>query len=135
MSNELWRIVLAVVVGAHGIGHVLFLVPSLGLVDWGQSTRSWLLTNLAGDMVTRAIGSFLWLAATLGFVAVAVGIFGQKEWWRMLAVGSAGLSLFGLALFLDRQPTPPMLNAALFDLAVLAALLWLHLPPKSVVGP
>ena len=89
MSNEMWRIILAVAIGAHGIGHVLFLVPLLGIADWGQSTRSWLLSNLGGDVVTRIVGSLLWLAATVGFVTVAVGMFGQQEWWRGLAIGSA----------------------------------------------
>ena len=55
-----WRIALAVV-----LGDILFLVPSLGIAEWGQSTRSWLLTNLVGDGVARAVGSLLWLVAIL----------------------------------------------------------------------
>jgi hypothetical protein len=134
MSNELWRIVLAVVIGAHGLGHVLFLVSCLGLANWGQSTRSWLLTSLAGDRVTCAIGNMLWVAAIAGFMAAAVGILSQQEWWRVVAIGSAGISLLGLALFLDRQPTPPTLSAAIVDLAILAALLWLQWPPPALIG-
>jgi hypothetical protein len=30
------RTVLAVAFAAHGIGHILFLVPLLGIADWGQ---------------------------------------------------------------------------------------------------
>ena len=33
MSNDLWRTILAAVVGAHGIGHVLFLVPLLAYIS------------------------------------------------------------------------------------------------------
>ena len=35
MSNLLR---LGIVVGAYGVGHVLFLVPSLRTADWGQPT-------------------------------------------------------------------------------------------------
>jgi len=135
MSNELWRTILAVVVGAHGIGHVLFLVPLLGIADWGQSTRSWLLTDRVGDRVTRIVGSLLWLAATLGFVAVAVGIFGQQEWWRGLAVGSAAVSIVGLVLFWSDSAASSAFSALAFDVAVLVALLVLNWPPSSLVGP
>jgi hypothetical protein len=32
------RAILALVIAAHGIGHILFLVPLLGIADWGLST-------------------------------------------------------------------------------------------------
>jgi hypothetical protein len=134
MSNMIWRIILAVVVGAHGIGHVLFLVPLLGIADWGQSTGSWLLAKLGRDVVTRIVGSLLWLAATLGFVAVAVGILGQQEWWRSLAIGSAAVSILGLVLFWSRPVSSPKLSALLFDIVVLVALLVLRWPPSSLIG-
>jgi len=135
VSGTTWRVVLAVVVGAHGIGHVLFLVNCLGLADWTQSTRSWLLTNLLGDTVTRGVGSLLWFAAMAGFIAVAVGIMGQSAWWRTLAIGSSVVSLVALALFLDKNPTQPAISAGLFDVAVLVALLVLRWPTSSIVGP
>ena len=135
MSNEMWRIILAVAIGAHGIGHVLFLVPLLGIADWGQSTRSWLLSNLGGDVVTRIVGSLLWLAATVGFVTVAVGMFGQQEWWRGLAIGSAAVSILGLVLFWGAPVSSSTFLPLLFDIAVLVALLLLRWPPSSLVGP
>jgi len=135
MSNEMWRIILAVAIGAHGIGHVLFLVPLLGIADWGQSTRSWLLSNLGGDVVTRIVGSLLWLAATVGFVTVAVGMFGQQEWWRGLAIGSAAVSILGLVLFWGAPVSSSTFFPLLFDIAVLVALLLLRWPPSSLVGP
>jgi hypothetical protein len=135
MSNEVWRTILAVVIGAHGIGHVLFLVPLLGIADWGQSTRSWLLTDLVGDGATRIVGSLLWLAATVGFVAAAVGIFGQQGWWRGLAVGSAAVSILGLVLFWSDSAASSTFSALAFDAVVLVALLLLRWPPSSLVGP
>jgi hypothetical protein len=133
--SESWRIVLAIVLGAHGIGHILFLVPSLGIAEWGQSTRSWLLTNLVGDGVARAVGSLLWLVAIVGFVAVGVGFVGQEGWWRALAVGSAAVSLLGLVLFWSAAAGSSAFAPALFDVAVLVAILVLHWPPSPVSGP
>ena len=60
------RIVLALVIAAHGIGHILFLVPLLGIADWGQSTRSWLLVD---HTAARFVGSLLWIAVIVAFGA------------------------------------------------------------------
>lgn len=132
MSNELVRAILAIVVGAHGIGHVLFLLPVLGVVDWGQSTRSWLLSD---EGLMKVVGAVIWAAATLGFIAAAIGIFGQQSWWRAVAVVASVISLAGLALFWKNPPTQPVIAAAIFDVIVLAALLVFRWPPSSLVGP
>jgi hypothetical protein len=135
MSGSTWRIVLAVVVGAHGLGHVLFLINCLGIADWSQSTHSWLLTGFLGDTVTRGMGSLLWLVALVGFISVAVGILGQSAWWRTLAIGASIVSLVAVALFVDKSPTQPALSAGVFDVVVLVALLVLRWPTPAIVGP
>ena len=135
MSNEIGRIILTLAIGAHGIGHLLFLVPLLGIADWEQPSRSWLLSNLGGDTATWIVGSLLWLAATVGFIAVAVGMFGQQEWWRRLAVSSAVVSILAMALFWSAPVSSSTLSPLLFDVAVLVALLLLRWPPPSLVGP
>jgi hypothetical protein len=134
MSNDTLRVILAIVVGAHGVGHILFLVPSLGIADWGQSTQSWLLTNALGDTLTRLIGAAIWLVATLGFCAVAVGIFTQTEWWRSLAVVSAVVSIVGLVLFWANPAASSAYFALAFDAAVLVALLVFHWPSTEMIG-
>ena len=40
MTLNLWRVVLTLVIAAHGIGHLFFLVPTLGLVQWGFAGRA-----------------------------------------------------------------------------------------------
>jgi hypothetical protein len=60
MGNEAIKIIIALTVFAHGVGHVLFLVPALGLASWaGQTGESWLLTGTFGPAVTRAIGGIV----------------------------------------------------------------------------
>ena len=65
------------VVAVHGVGHVLFLVPALGLAQWGQTGRSWLLSGRVPDIAVRATGGLLWLLAIAGFVAVGAGLWGH----------------------------------------------------------
>ena len=134
MSNEMLRSVIAVLVVAHGIGHILFLISSLGLADWGQSTRSWLLTDQIGDKRARAVGSLLWLGATAGFIVAGLAILAGWAWWRPLNIVSAAISLLGLILFLSRRPTQPAVSAALFDAILLVWMAGLGWLPTSLAG-
>lgn len=134
MSGGTWRTILALMVMAHGVGHVLLLAPCLGIAQWGQSVHSWVLNDTLGDTLTRLIGSFLWLAVVAGFAAAGVGLIGQRTWWRTLAVVSAGVSLFALALFANGIDAQPLLSAGLMDVAVLVALLWMRWPSIELLG-
>ena len=125
MSNWL-RFILTVVVGAHGLGHILFLVPLLGVADWGQPTRSWLL----GDgWLARGVGSLFWLVAIVGFTAVAIGLINETDWWQTVAIGAAAVSSLGLILFWVNPVNSPILSALVFNLLVLSALLIFRWPP------
>jgi hypothetical protein len=134
VSGGILRIVVALVILAHGIGHVLFLAPCLGFTQWGQSAHSWLLTRALGDVPTRVIGGLLWLVVVAGFLAAGAGLLGQQAWWRTLAAASAGVSLLALVLFLRGGNLQPVLSAGLMDIAVLVALLWVHWPSVDLVG-
>ena len=134
MSGGFWRIVIALVILVHGVGHVLFLASCLGITQWGQSAYSWMLTRMLGDVATRVIGGFLWLVVIVGFMAAGVGLLGQHIWWRTAAVGSAGVSLMALVLFVSGGSTQPILSAALMDVAILVVLLWLQWPSSDLVG-
>ncbi|MBX3060539.1 MAG: hypothetical protein KF770_29125 [Anaerolineae bacterium] len=124
MSNWL-RMVLAVVVAAHGIGHILFLMPLISSTNWGQVSQSWL---LGGGGLARGVGAVIWLVSLVGFVAAAFGIFRETDWWQTVAVVSAAVSTVGLVLFWTRPSTSPALSALIFNLLVLAALLIFHWP-------
>jgi hypothetical protein len=134
MSGGFWRVVIALVILIHGIGHVLFLAPCLGFSQWGWSAHSWLLTRTVGGVATQVIGGLLWLVVTVGFVAAGIGLLGQDAWWRTLAVASAGVSLLALALFVSGGSTQPLLSAAGMDLAILIALVWIRWPSANLVG-
>ncbi len=135
MSPEILRIVVAVVLIAHGIGHVLFLGPALRIASWAeQSGGSWLLSSTAGDGVAHAVGALVWAAATVLFVASGTGLLLSQEWWRPLAVVGAVVSLIGIFVFWDGILTASAVPALIVDVAVLVGLLVAHWPSVEAVG-
>lgn len=118
--NNWVHIILLVAVFAHGIGHVLFLMPTLGLASWGQSTQSWLLTSLLGDKLTRGFGTLIWVAVILAYLIGVYGFFTQTTWWPQLLVGASGVSAIGLFLFW--ASSSPVISALVFDLVIILAL-------------
>jgi hypothetical protein len=125
MNNWL-RIVLLLAVLAHAIGHILFLVPALGVAGWGQSTRSWLLTDALGDGPARVFAAVIWLAVILGFLGGLYGYLVQAAWWPGLLISASGVSALGLLLFW--ASTPPVFSALAFDVLLIAALQFFKLP-------
>lgn len=140
MSATTLRIIIALVLFVHGVGHVMGLMAILGfstIESW--NARSWLLTGLLGDTFSRVIGFILFLAAFLGFVGAALGLMDwlvPHEWWRTLAVVSAVISLIALALFWNAFVTlfPNKVGALAVNVAVLAGLLLANWPTEAQLG-
>jgi hypothetical protein len=130
MMSTLARLILAIVIGAHGLGHILFLVPLLGRADWGQPAQSWLWGR---GGLAKGVGSLIWLVAILGLAAAAVGLFQMTDWWRAVAIVAALVSTAGLLLFWVSPPGSPVVSALVLNLLVLAALVIFHWP--SVTEP
>jgi hypothetical protein len=125
----------AIVVLAHGVGHVLFLAPVVGLGDWaGQTGHSWLLTGALGDGTTRAIAAFLWSAVVVLFVAGVGGFLAGTEWWRGATIAAAALSIAGIVVFWDGVATTSALFALVVDVMILGALLVAHWPSAELAG-
>jgi len=133
----MWRIVIALVLLAHGIGHSLGLFPAFGLAKTKQWTdHSWLLTDFIGESAARWFGVILWLAAMLGFIGAALGFYGIliPQEWRSLAIASAIVSLVGIALYWNAfQSLTNKIGAIAIDLIILVALLWAHWPASEIV--
>jgi len=133
MSSDWWRMLIGAVIAAHGVGHVFFLVPTVGLAHWaGLTGRSWLLSGHIPDLAVKIAGAVLWLLVIAGFVAAGVGVWSQQEWWRSVAIASSAVSLLGLALF--AQGGQQFLSAAVMDVIILVALLVFHWPSAALVG-
>lgn len=130
------KILVAVVLFAHGIGHVLgpLQVFKVTAAEPTWNGDSWLLTGITGQTVSNAIGLALWVAAMIGFVAAAAIVMGwlPASWWVPLAVGSSVVSLVAIALFPTAFPTTSTVAAAVVDIAVLIGVLGLKWAPTAI---
>jgi hypothetical protein len=129
MSASTIRIITGSVLILHGIGHVMALFPALNIAStesWHY--RSWLLTGLLGQPLSRALVVLLFGAAMIGFIAAGLGVFGwlvPNSAWQTLAIVSAIISMIALALFWNAFVTlfPNKLGAIIVNLAALWGLL------------
>jgi hypothetical protein len=132
------KIVVGLVLLAHGIGHSMGLLQifKVATISPEWSGDSWLLSDIAGPSATQAIGAVLWTAALVGFVALAGVVFGwlPETWWSTLAIGASAVSLAGLLLFPTAFPTFSSIGAFAVDVAVLAAVLWFHWVPSDLAA-
>jgi hypothetical protein len=120
MDGMVVKVVVAGVLGAHGIGHVLGWMPALGLARFSDtSSGSWLLGGLVGEGATRAVAAGLFLVPTAGFIAAAVGLLLGQSWWRPVAAASAAVSLAGTALYPAALPTGSTVGSVAVNLVVL----------------
>ena len=128
------KLLIATVVLFHGVGHILFLAPTIRLASWGQTGHSWVMTPVLGDGIARILGAGLWTAAIVLFVAAFGGLVMSAEWWRAVAIGGALVSLGGIVLMWDGIAPSNAFFALAFDLVVLVALLWARWPSAELVG-
>ncbi len=121
MDAMVVKLVVAGVLGAHGVGHLLGWMPAAGLARFdGVSGGSWLLTGAVGDGAARMIAIGLFVVPTVGFAAAAGGLLLGQPWWRSVAVASAAVSLAATAIYPQALP----LGSTIGSLAVNAVVLY-----------
>jgi hypothetical protein len=127
MPIQTVRLLIAVALFVHGIGHTLgFWKParSLPLVKFSATQLS-------------LVGGVIWVLVAVGFVVSAMGFYGiivPATWWRPVAILFAVISLIGLVLFGRSWPVFNFIGASVMNVAVLVALLWLNWPPLEMFG-
>ena len=141
VEGEMVRIVIGLVLLAHGIGHSIGLLGmfKVATVNPAWNGDSWILSGSAGPTVTQAVGVVLWTVSMVGFAALAAIVFGwlPETWWVPLAVVSSVASLAGVLFFPIAFPTFSTIGAVAVDVAVLVAVLVLPLGaerPRRVTG-
>jgi hypothetical protein len=124
VEATLAKVVVAGVLGAHGIGHVMGWLPILGLarID-GVESGSWLLTSTAGEGVARVVALCLFVVPTVGFMAAAAGLMLGQPWWRSMAVAAAATSLAASALYPQALPVSSTIGSVVVDCTVLFGIL------------
>jgi hypothetical protein len=130
-----FKVVIAIVLLAHGIGHSMGLLQvfKVAAVNPEWHGDSWLLTGPVGITATHVIGGVLWTGAIVGFAALAATVLGwlPAAWFPPLAIGSAVASLLGVLLFPIAFPVMSTIGALAVDVAVLGAAIWLHWLPTD----
>lgn len=132
------KIVLGIVLVAHGIGHALGLLPLTGFAPTatlpGWTGHSWIVPT-SPPALGQVLGGALWAAALVGFIALGIVVLGwlPASWWEPLAVGAAIASLAAIALFPAGFPTVVnIVGAAVVDIVLLAAVVINHWTPASL---
>ena len=118
------KLVAAGILGAHGVGHVLGWMPAWGIAQFeGVSSRSWLLTGIAGDGGARLAAGVLFVVPTVGFVVAAAGLLLGMPWWRQVAIASAAVSLTATALYPGAFTTGATVGSVAVNVVVLYGIL------------
>jgi hypothetical protein len=131
----MFKFAIALVLLAHGIGHGMGLLQFFKIASvnrqWNGESR--LLTGTVGTTGIQVIGTAIWVAAIIGFAALAAAVMGwiPVEWFRKFAIGSVVVSLAGLLLFPVAFPVFSTIGALVVDLAVLAATIWYGWLPEG----
>ena len=132
------RIIIAVVLLSHGIGHSMGLLQVFKIATVSPQWKgdSWLLTGSVGSAVTQIVAVSLWTLAIVGFAALAAVVVGwlPEAWWLPLAVGASLVSLAGLLFFPAAFPVFSTIGAFAANVAVLVAVVWFHWVPSDLTA-
>jgi len=104
-------------------------------LSWWPSAlgQSWLLARLDLEKALSWVSGTLWLVGGLLLLAAGLSVFGfivPQSYWRVLAVGGAGICLFMLLVYLH----PLFGIGMLVSIAILVALLLAHWPSVAAIG-
>lgn len=140
MSVSTVRIIVSLVLMAHGLGHALTALPVYGLrLSETHSADSWLLSKVLRKGLSSGFCVIVNLLAMVTFVAAGLALADwglARDSWEGLAVTGSVFSLLGLALFWNGFPflVPNKVGALFVDILALVAILWLRWPP-GLFGP
>ncbi len=120
------RIIVGLLLLAHGLVHLLYIVPAAADPKYPFSLeRSWLLPETA----RRPVAVVLMTVVVVGFLASALGLWGVPglaDAWSQLTIVAAGSSLVLLIAFWDRQLWIGVLVNILLITAALLRPAWLE---------
>ncbi|HEX2883013.1 MAG TPA: hypothetical protein VHQ42_00420 [Candidatus Limnocylindria bacterium] len=132
------KLIIALVLAAHGIGHSMGLLQvfKVATVSPSWNGDSWLLTGPVGPTGTHVVGVVVWSLAIAGFVALAAVVVGwlPEAWFAPVAIASSVVSLLGIVLFPAAFPVFSTIGAFAVNVAVLAAVLWFDWVPSDLAA-
>jgi hypothetical protein len=108
----------------HGIGHVLFLANAWGMWKTADTRTSMFVTTLHMGQTTEGLLGVLWILPLIGFLAAGWGYTTDAKWWSTVALGVAAFSCILILVWLDGINGSSAMFAFLFNLLVIAVVLW-----------
>jgi signal transduction histidine kinase len=125
MLQIILRITVGMLLIIHGFAHYHIAT------GWDARTtaESWLFAGVEPNSLL-SLGNTLSTIALLAFVFTGFIVFFGMEWWRAVAVVAAIASLIVIVLFWQ----PNMVLGIAVDVAILAAVLWMHWPTPEMIG-
>jgi len=140
MTPDQARFLVIALLTGHGIAHggaigaLWWIATHDGPTGGWAAARIWAMPTLAAATATNVAIAF-WLVSMLGFIAAGLSLaLLPTEAWRLLAIGSAAISLVGIVLFAGTWPPFNMLAALAANIVVLGALLVAHWPPQALLA-
>jgi hypothetical protein len=124
MDNNLLRWAVILVVLAHGIGHIMGFMAAWTNIPMGFTDRPSLLSDTLTleSMVGRVFG-LLWLVAMVTFLGSVYGLIAHQEWWRVLMIVAAVISLLAILPWWNTVTPGSKIGATLVDVVLIATLL------------
>jgi hypothetical protein len=118
------RILIALVLLAHGLGHVMGVLAAWTTIPSGLSAgHSLLSSSITLDSPVGRAASLLWVLALVLTVGAGAGLLFQQEWWAALSVAAAICSLLAIGPWLNVLPVGSGIGAVAVDVVVLGGLL------------
>jgi hypothetical protein len=139
MSPQTLRIVMFIVLLAHGIGHTMGVLAALGLSTMESwSTHSWLLSGL-GETVNRVLCGLLYGVSVVLFVIVSLALMDwivPHDAWRSLAVIGAVISLVAVIVYWQGLVAlvPNKIGALVVNVAILVVYFIADWPSEADIG-
>lgn len=122
----MWRYIIAIVLLAHGIGHIMPFMAAWTpqISKAGFSDASWIFPGDVGvgSPIGQAFG-LLGLVALIGFVAGALGLVTHQAWWPVVTIAAAVISIVTIVPWVSAWPVGSMAGALLVDAVTLIVLL------------
>jgi hypothetical protein len=118
------RIIFALALAMHGLGHLLFVGNTRGYWKTGGTGHARLIGAIGAGQAIEQVAGLLMLLPVAGFLAVTWGYVADQGWWVPLALASAAISAALVLLFWGGLNTSAALFALVFDAAVIAYALW-----------
>jgi hypothetical protein len=118
------RVVSAIVLVAHGLGHVLGFLAAWTSVPMGFTGKPWIFGGAEiGSPVGKLFG-LVWLVALAGFVAAGYALYKDEGWWRTAVVAASVISLVVILPWWNTVTPGSRLAAVLVDIIVIAVVIW-----------